>query len=157
MWIYYKCSNWPRAQSDIYHYNIKLFSWELVMKSKLKWPFTPQCIGSVPGWLFSWATPQWESPVSSQNRNPISVPDLNGTLAAVRAAQKAAVKLARTKRDMCFSFVPATRHTFISRPPPPSSSPSSACFQFSLTCWRRQQLTLICHLSREGSNQTRWR
>lgn len=38
-----------------------------------------------------------------------------------------------------FSFMPATQNTFISRPPPPSS-PCSACFQFSLTCWRRQQL-----------------
>ncbi|KAL3980364.1 proline-serine-threonine phosphatase interacting protein 1 [Sarotherodon galilaeus] len=72
------------------------------------------------------------NPVSSQNRNPISVPDLNETLPEVSTAQKPGV----------------------SRYPPSLSSPSSACFHLLVPTNRSRSSVIIFLFAGKGLNQT---
>lgn len=107
------------------------------------------------------STPQWKSPVSSQNRNPISVLDLNGTLTLYELSteqRRGGKNLTAYLLHLCTTswhiFIVVSsrlRHhapprAFISISPVDADSSSS-----SSSHW------LSCHVLWECLKQTRWR
>ena len=118
------------------------------------------CLGD----SFSWAAPQWESPVSSQNRKSHFGAELERDFHCCCCCCCVNCSTG-VGGELCLDWYSTFYFIFvhdicICRLPPPassssSSSSSSACFQSSLTCWRRQQLTpdLSCLAGGIESNQ----
>lgn len=145
----YKWCNWPWPSVSPHYITLILkpshmsFSWKV-----FKWPFTSTRTGITPGLDESLAEPL-------HNEKAPSVPRIEIPFGC-RTWTRLFVCAAGTGGAVCswgFSFMPTIQHKTVllagprlRRHPPPRA-------HFILTCWRRQQLKLLCHISWEGLQQ----